>query len=68
MTDQEWIWKNGKLVDTSHWNDGQPDNEGGNEHCAEINPLDINGEMQAGKWNDKNCTIKQQFVCEVSAG
>ncbi|KAJ8377319.1 hypothetical protein AAFF_G00261680 [Aldrovandia affinis] len=34
---------------------GQPDNDGGNEHCAAMIP--------SGMWNDQPCDSKKSFIC-----
>ncbi len=53
-------WNSGAPVEFSNWRDEEPNNEYGEEYCAELrNHGDWNG-----KWNDKNCQHKQNFVCE----
>ncbi|KAJ8372744.1 hypothetical protein AAFF_G00277520 [Aldrovandia affinis] len=38
-----------------NWDEGQPDNEGGNESCA--------GMRHSGMWNDVACDYKKSFIC-----
>ncbi|KAJ8367560.1 hypothetical protein AAFF_G00314910 [Aldrovandia affinis] len=38
-----------------NWGDNQPDNGGGNEHCAEM--------QSNGMWNDQSCDHAKSFIC-----
>ncbi len=52
-------WNSGSPVVFSNWGHGEPNNHRG-EYCAELrNDGDWNG-----RWNDKNCQRKRNFVCE----
>lgn len=61
-TDEEqeglWRWITGEDWDYTNWNDGEPNNAGGNEEALEINF------GSHGKWNDLSKTAKLGYVCE----
>ena len=42
----------------SGWGSGNPNNQGGNENCMEMNPT-------FGGWNDLHCNNVKRFVCEI---
>jgi cysteine-rich repeat protein len=49
------------LVGTSdyrNWNDGEPNDWGGQEDCAELYP-------ESGRWNDNNCGAGRWIACEL---
>lgn len=51
----------GRLYAASYsWAAGEPNNYGGNEHCA------VQGSN--GRWNDVNCNNKYRFACRNSLG
>lgn len=56
-----WLWIDGSNVTYTSWRNKQPDNYLGTGNCAEINPS-----LEAGKWNDRNCTHHVHYVCEIS--
>lgn len=39
------------------WADGEPNNENGNEDCAEVR-------TESGGYNDVRCDIKKSFICQ----
>ena len=47
----------------SNWNDDQPNNWQGNQHCAFMHP-DKN-EESAGKWGDTDCANEYEYICET---
>nr|XP_006823023.1 PREDICTED: zonadhesin-like isoform X1 [Saccoglossus kowalevskii]XP_006823024.1 PREDICTED: zonadhesin-like isoform X2 [Saccoglossus kowalevskii] len=48
----------GKTITYKNWDDGEPNNENGIEHCVEVWKL-------AGKWNDVDCNISRaNAFCE----
>lgn len=62
QTDQ-WTWvASEKAIDFTAWAPGQPDNNNyyGEEHCIELLHFTQTGLF----WNDANCLIKKQFICE----
>ncbi|XP_059518198.1 pulmonary surfactant-associated protein D-like [Myotis daubentonii] len=60
MTDfkkKGWFtYPGGKPLVYSNWNPGEPNNDGGKEHCVEM--------YTTGKWNDKVCGVKRLVICE----
>jgi hypothetical protein len=52
----DWRWLDDATVDQSLFSPNQPNNNNGNEHCAEFDPND-NG------WNDDGCGDNQYFIC-----
>lgn len=51
-----WTWIDGTALGASHWNQGEPNNDGGQEHCAEW-------KLGPGSWNDAPCTSLRPYVC-----
>ncbi|XP_039505350.1 C-type mannose receptor 2-like [Pimephales promelas] len=51
-----WQWSDQSDSSFRYWMSGQPDNQGGNENCAEIRNAQ-------GQWNNINCDHKFPFVC-----
>ncbi|KAK7898683.1 hypothetical protein WMY93_019536 [Mugilogobius chulae] len=52
-----WVWSDGCPVAFTMWNEGQPDNTHGDEHCGEMN---WGGHQQ---WNDRPCKVESPSVC-----
>ncbi|XP_077327194.1 C-type lectin domain family 4 member K-like [Lithobates pipiens] len=52
-----WLWADGSSLSFSPWNTGEPNNDKGREHCAEIL-----GGLQS--MNDRNCEDKIGYICE----
>jgi len=64
MTDKvkegKWILSDGTEMGYTNWNDGEPNNAGG-EHCVEM--------KDNGKWNDIPCTDRSYpFACYKEIG
>ena len=53
-------WVDGSLVVFSHWYPGEPNNNGQNEDCAQLNTSYGCNDM----WNDNQCTANTYFICE----
>ncbi|XP_069801771.1 C-type lectin-like [Dendropsophus ebraccatus] len=53
---ETWLWTDGSPVTYSAWNEGEPNNDRDNEHCAEVL-----GGVQA--WNDRPCNHKVNYIC-----
>lgn len=52
-----WLWADGSSLTFSPWNAGEPNNDKGREHCAEI----LGG---AQSMNDRNCEDRIGYICE----
>ncbi|XP_073479322.1 uncharacterized protein [Aquarana catesbeiana] len=52
-----WLWADGSSLTFSPWNAGEPNNDKGQEHCAEIL-----GREQS--MNDRNCEDRIGYICE----
>lgn len=60
-TFHEWYWyRSGERINYTDWATGQPDNNGGNEHCVN---LWYNGKKF--QMNDWKCYQKTFFICEA---
>jgi len=57
----EWVWSDGTPlnIETWPWNPGEPNNWGGEEHCATMN--------WGPGWNDIGCDFSTGFICERSS-
>ncbi|XP_078525792.1 CD209 antigen-like protein D [Lissotriton helveticus] len=61
-----WKWVNGSNVQPeTFWNCKQPDNSGGNEHCATVGSYENCGYPM--DWNDDICETAYNFICEKEA-
>ena len=61
-TDYKWVKDNSKTT-FSNWNEGEPDDWGGNERCVAIS-----GILQSkplGKWHDSMCSNNYTAACET---
>jgi Lectin C-type domain/HYR domain/Secretion system C-terminal sorting domain len=52
-----WVWDNNAVITYSNWGAGEPNNYGGNEHCAQL--------CGAGHWNDVNCASYNWCIAEI---
>ncbi|XP_075062228.1 uncharacterized protein LOC142150929 isoform X2 [Mixophyes fleayi] len=52
-----WVWTDGTPLSFSAWNEGEPNNDKNNEHCAEIL-----GRVQM--WNDLPCDLNRGYICK----
>ena len=62
LTDEQeegnWQWVTGEEVVYTNWNDGEPNNSGGNEHYVELRTND-------GLWNDLPNDYQRSFIVEL---
>uniref|UniRef100_A0A672HW15 C-type lectin domain-containing protein n=1 Tax=Salarias fasciatus TaxID=181472 RepID=A0A672HW15_SALFA len=54
-----WRWVDGTLLQRSYWYSGEPNDEWGEEDCAEINYKDVEN-----SWNDMPCDRQIHWICE----
>ncbi|KAM5170925.1 C-type lectin lectoxin-Phi1-like [Mantella aurantiaca] len=52
-----WVWADGTPLTFSAWNEGEPNNDYDEEHCAEIL-----GGMES--WNDRKCEHRIRYICK----
>lgn len=52
-----WSWVDERRVTYTHWNQGEPNDDGENEDCAEW-------KLGNGSWNDAPCWSYRQYICE----
>ncbi|MFT7518091.1 MAG: hypothetical protein ACI9MC_000218 [Kiritimatiellia bacterium] len=57
-TEGTWLWVDGDALDWHAWGEGEPNNAGAGEDCAESG-----GD---GAWNDAPCSRKTRWVCEAA--
>lgn len=53
-------WVDGSAVSFAPWNDGEPNDSGGNEDCAGV----LTSGDAAGTWNDFDCAAQHPFLCQ----
>jgi murein DD-endopeptidase MepM/ murein hydrolase activator NlpD len=51
-----WVWTNGKDLQGGSWSEGEPNDAGSNEDCAEL--------RTDGLWNDRDCAAERPYICE----
>uniref|UniRef100_A0A3B5R513 Galactose-specific lectin nattectin-like n=1 Tax=Xiphophorus maculatus TaxID=8083 RepID=A0A3B5R513_XIPMA len=56
-----WLWSDGSNFNYCQWGSGEPNNQGGAEHCMEIN---LKGE-HSQTWEDWPCSWKMPFFCNA---
>ncbi|XP_039376629.1 C-type lectin-like isoform X2 [Mauremys reevesii] len=57
--DRDWRWSDESPLSFRPWDEGQPDNRLGNEHCT---VLFYNTDYQ--KWHDFRCEERYPFICK----
>ena len=67
VNEGEWKWTDGSLLGGmySNWGNRNPNNQGGNQNCAEIVKGTIGDHhFYDAEWNDWNCAYAQGYICE----
>ncbi|XP_047425524.1 macrophage mannose receptor 1 [Mugil cephalus] len=60
LVENQYAWSDGvSPVLYTNWNDKEPNNAGGTEHCVAL----THSIVSSGKWNDDACHKEQSFVC-----
>ena len=57
-TEGSWFWSTGERFDFRAWGPSQPDDFQANEDCVHL-------AAGTGLWNDRACTTRLPFLCEV---
>ena len=57
--ERRWRWVNGPTPYFTSWDTGEPNNYGSNEDCVEFR-------MTSEKWNDKSCSDRLPYICEIN--
>ncbi|XP_070547978.1 C-type mannose receptor 2-like [Ptychodera flava] len=61
-SEDHWQWIDGTSVTYANWHEGEPNDDAGDEECAEIM------EHPNAEWNDLPCTLHRGYICEYNAG
>ena len=56
-----WVWQDGTPLDHTDWLKGKPNNQGGNENCANEQIL----KDRTPGWNNLDCTYRLSFICQI---
>ncbi|CAL9682123.1 unnamed protein product [Knipowitschia caucasica] len=60
LVENQYAWSDGvSPVLYTNWNDKEPNNAGGAEHCVALS----HNQLVTGKWNDDACHKDHSFVC-----
>ncbi|XP_068609207.1 uncharacterized protein [Brachionichthys hirsutus] len=60
ITENQYGWSDGvSAVKYTNWNDKEPNNAGGVEHCVAM----THSYLRSGRWNDDACHKDHSFVC-----
>lgn len=57
ITEGTFVYLDGQVIQYSDWGPREPNNSGGEEHCAEMN-------TGTKKWNDTSCRGQRLVICE----
>ena len=59
--DGRFEWSTGAQPGYSNWNEGEPNNDGGEDCCGMLGPGSF---APQGTWNDFDCATQLTYVCE----
>ncbi|XP_068430349.1 uncharacterized protein [Clinocottus analis] len=60
LLENQYAWSDGvSPVLYTNWNEKEPNNAGGAEHCVAMS----HGHLMSGRWNDDGCQRDRSFVC-----
>ncbi|XP_030005898.1 macrophage mannose receptor 1 [Sphaeramia orbicularis] len=60
LLENQYAWSDGvSPVKYTNWNEKEPNNAGGAEHCVAM----THNHLVSGRWNDDACPKNQSFVC-----
>uniref|UniRef100_A0AAQ4QDC5 C-type lectin domain-containing protein n=1 Tax=Gasterosteus aculeatus aculeatus TaxID=481459 RepID=A0AAQ4QDC5_GASAC len=57
LQENQWFWSDGTPFDYTIWDNGEPNNLGGHQHCIQMNCGD------AKAWDDVQCWTKLPSIC-----
>ena len=57
---RRWRWVDGSTAYFTSWDIRQPNNRGSNKDCVEFR-------MTSEKWNDKSCSDRLPYICEINS-
>ncbi|XP_005097625.3 macrophage mannose receptor 1 [Aplysia californica] len=60
-TEGGYLWEDEAPFRYSHWNPGEPNDNGGKEDCVTWNTT-------KNTWNDETCYVAHNFICEIPRG
>ncbi|KAM8913238.1 uncharacterized protein AB9W97_008515 isoform 1-T1 [Spinachia spinachia] len=58
--EESWKWLDGTRLTEGYWNDGEPNNSGGNEDCVATYPRT----NPFKSWNDVPCNYQLKWICQ----
>ena len=57
---RQWLWVDGSTAYFTSWDTGEPDGLLGIENCVAFR-------MTSEKWNDKSCSDRLPYICEINS-
>jgi hypothetical protein len=59
-TEGQWVWADESAVAYQNWDNGEPNNGGGNEDCGAL----LMSAGRESRWDDRPCDRAYHFICE----
>uniref|UniRef100_A0A3Q3AM50 C-type lectin domain-containing protein n=1 Tax=Kryptolebias marmoratus TaxID=37003 RepID=A0A3Q3AM50_KRYMA len=59
LSENQYAWSDNSPVLYTNWNENEPNNAGGAEHCVAM----THNMLSTGRWNDDACHKNHSFVC-----
>lgn len=67
FSEGDWEWTDGTKWGFTNWKKGEPNNDGGGEHCLEMRPYE-KGYWKKGDWNDGKDISAKKAICRYIPG